>query len=60
MPKFTLKWRGTSYFVRVEAESLAQAKLKMAKSEGVNPLMMIDRIAQVKGLIEDIYIRKFI
>lgn len=44
---FVLKWRGCSPLTLVKAESIAKAKIKMAQAEGLNPLLVMDRIEAV-------------
>ena len=48
MKTYMLKFRNTDYIKLVESETLVKAKIQFAKSENLNPLIMCDRIQEIR------------
>jgi len=48
MQTYYICWVGTSSFYQVQAETSTKAKIKIAKSENLNPLLVCDRLQAKK------------
>ena len=46
---YIIRWRGTSHYKQVLAETVVKAKIKYAQSENVNPLLTADRMEVVRS-----------